>query len=123
MKCRDFDIRSAAIGLLDQCGTDGPFDAKVLAAISRRVMEVEMSQYELTQVSAHSLSDLVPERLRICGCGPDLSQVRQVGDPQVTAFFSCCVDISAMMAEQTPDGYEKSTHWQIWTEAVTLSET
>lgn len=122
MKCRDFDIRSAAIALLNGCGTDGPFDAKVLAAISRRVIELEMSRYELTQVSAHSLSDLVPERLRICGCGPDLSQVRQVGDPQVTAFFSRCVDISAMMAEQTADGFGKSAHWQIWTEAITVGE-
>lgn len=122
MKCRDSDIRSAAIEMLDQCGTDKPFDAKVLAAISRRVIELEMSQDGLTRMPTHSPSDFVPERLRIGGCGPDYSHLRQVGDPQVTAFFSRCVDVSVIMAEKTPNDFEKSTHWQIWTETVTLGE-
>lgn len=123
MKCRDIDVRSAALNLLEQCGTDGPFDARVLAAISRRVIELETHEHELTSKPAHNWSDPVPESLRVCGCGPDLSRVRQVGDPRVTAFFSRCVDVSAMMAEQTSNGFEKSTHWQIWTETVVVDET
>lgn len=118
-KCRNLDIRSAAIEMLDKCGTDGPFDAKVLAAISRRVVELETFQHDVAQSSTQALSYLVPERFRVCGCGPDLSQVREVGDPQVIAFFSRCVDVSVMMAERTPDGFEKGIHWQIWTENIT----
>ena len=123
MKCRDLETRSTAIRLLEQCGTDGSFDAKILAAVSRRVIELETFQHESTLPSVHDRSGVVPERLRICGCGPDLSQVRQSGDPQVTAFFSRCLDVSTMMAEQSPDGFENSTHWEIWTEVVPLNDT
>jgi hypothetical protein len=32
------------------------------------------------------------------------------------------VNVSAMMAEQTPQGFEKSIHWEIWTESIPLDE-
>lgn len=122
MKCRDPDIRVAALDLLEQCGTDGPFDARVLAAISRRVIELEASQQDPERTTLQALESLVLEEMRICGSGPDLSQNRQFDDPQVTAFFSRCVDLSVMMAEQTPEGFEKSMHWQIWTESLAVSK-
>jgi hypothetical protein len=107
---------------LKQCGTDGPFDARVLAAVSRRSIELETSRDKLTYGVLEPLSSLVPEYKRISGCGPDLGQVRRAGDVQVPAFFSRCVNVSAMMAEQTPQGFEKSIHWEIWTESIPLDE-
>lgn len=122
MKCREFETRSAALKMLKQCGTDGPFDARVLAAVSRRAIELETSRDKLTYGVLEPLSSLVPEYKRISGCGPDLGQVRRAGDVQVPAFFSRCVNVSAMMAEQTPQGFEKSIHWEVWTESIPLDE-
>jgi hypothetical protein len=122
MKCREFETRLAALEMLKQCGTDGPFDARVLAAVSRRAIELETSRDKLTYGVFQPLSSLVPEYKRISGCGPDLGQVRRAGDVQVLMFFSRCVNVSAMMAEQTPQGFEKSIYWEIWTESIPLDD-
>jgi hypothetical protein len=122
MKCREFETRSAALEMLKQCGTDGPFDARVLAAVSRRAIELETLQDKLTYGVFEPLSSLVPEYKRISGCGPDLGQVRRAGDVQVSVFFSRCVNVPAMMAEHTPQGFEKSIHWEVWTDSIPLDD-
>lgn len=111
-KSRDLETRLEAIELLRKSGTNGPFDGFILSAVARRAVEIERS--------TSTLSLLVPERDRICGCGPDIEALARPDTQSIKAYFSRCNDVEKMMAEETPDGYEKNSHWEIWTEIIPL---
>lgn len=120
-KSRDLEIRLEAIELLSKSGRNGPFDGSVLAAVARRAVDLEHSTLDDKLDDQSILSSLVPERSRICGCGPDVEALARLDDQSIKAYFSLCKDVKKMMAEETPVGYENESHWEIWTERIPLS--
>lgn len=111
-KSRDLETRLEAIDLLRKSGRNGPFDGRILSAVASRAVEIEHS--------TSTPSSPVLERDRICGCGPDIESLAQPNAENIKAYFSLCKDVEKMMAEETPDGYEKNSHWEIWTEMIRL---
>ena len=132
--------RRRALELLRQSGVEGPWHGRFMAAGAQCAIHAEESEFardanssvKVGKVDAGSihLESLIPERLRISGCGTDVEGVSQwertQGGKTVSQMrLSRCKDVNGMLAagleEQDPakqPAFKHKRHWDIWTETV-----
>jgi hypothetical protein len=151
LKYRHPRWRRRALELLRQAGKEGPWDGKLMAAVAQRAIEIEESElvrdrdsnFEVEQ--AVHLEDIVPEHVRISGCGPDnstndegaldwewmkeweyTSRHGSMGRANVSRVrFSRCRDVNRMLVAKLDgqvheDAAWLDEHWERWVESVQL---
>jgi hypothetical protein len=162
LKYREPRWRRRALELLWQSGKEGPWDGKLMAAATQRAMEIEESEIlardtessigggqagaQHEQAGRERLANIVPERVRISGCGAGndadaegiicewewtrewvlVGRGDSMGRRNVSPVrFSRCRDVDKMLAEGL-DGkahgeeapWKDTRHWEMWTETV-----
>lgn len=111
VKCREPRTRRRAVALLASAGRDGPFDAGRQMLVARRVLELEESAANPGASSTHALvTAQTPEDARLHSAGVDGTQTLQLKRGGISAAFSSCNDIQAMMRGPSPDTH-KDTRW------------
>ena len=147
--------RRRALEVLRHSGKEGPWDGKLMAAAAQCTIDAEESELardvdssvrvEHVDEGLKYLEDIVPERMRISGCGPvddidaeripgwewtaDTRNLIQVGSscrPNLCRVrLSRCRDVNRMLAagleEQGPaekPAFTHKRHWEIWEEIV-----
>jgi hypothetical protein len=159
LKYRHPRWRRRALELLRQSGKEGPWDGKLMAAAAQRAIDIEESELVrdrdcsvgVDQADAGydgkvHLEDIVPERVRISGCGPEtgdyveeeilkwewikdseyMSHIGSTGRRNVSPVrFSRCRDVHKMLAAgldgQVPGeeaAWKDKRHWEMWSEIV-----
>jgi hypothetical protein len=160
MKYREPKWRRRALELLWRSGKEGPWDGKLMAAATQRTIEIEESEIARDTESSigegqagarHNdargarLANIVPEHIRICGCGPGgdvdaeglfdwewtkewafVSQGACIDRRDVSPVNFCrCRDMDKMLAEglngkargeEAP--WKDKRHWETWTETI-----
>lgn len=125
MKCRHGGIRRRAISLLSNTGLEGPWHAAVHVRVARRAMEIEEQQIreEISLKWAVENVDndtiIIPENMRLHGCGIDSDRARQHGSGVIEAQFSRCVDVGHMLMRANVQ-WDSQDNWEIWTERLQL---
>jgi hypothetical protein len=143
--------RRRALELLRHSGKEGPWDGKLMAAAAQRAIEIEESELVRDRGSsieveqAVHLEDIVPEHVRISGCGPDnstdgegaldwewmkeleyMSRQGSMGRENVSRVrFSRCKDVNRMLVagldgQSHGDAAWLGEHWENWAETVKL---
>ena len=107
-KCRHPRIRRQAVQLLDQVGSEGPWNRRFMTAVARRLICIEEEGSWFP----------VPEARRVHGCGvyPATVEANRDGFPG-EAEFSQCRDVDDMIRSSDSDD---KRHWIIWREDVDL---
>ena len=108
IKCRHPRIRRRAVQLLDQIGSEGPWNRRLMTAIARRLICIEEEGSCFPISEAH----------RIHGCGVYPATVEAVRDGMPgEAEFSQCRDVDDMVRSSDSDD---KRHWSTWREDVDL---
>jgi hypothetical protein len=162
LKYREPRWRRRALKLLWQSGKEGPWDGKLMAAATQRTIEIEESEivrdgessvgvgqvgarHEHEHAGRESLANIVPERVRISGCGPvNDADAEGISDWEWTkewapvshggsmdrrnvspVRFCRCRDVDKMLVEglnakahgeEAP--WKDNQHWEMWTETI-----
>jgi len=163
LKYREPRWRRRALELLWQSGKEGPWDGKLMAAAAQRAIKIEESEMLVRDMESsigggqagvrqehagrERLANIVPERVRISGCGPGNDADAEgivsywewtkewllVGQGGCSidrrnvspVRFSRCRDVDKMLAEGLngkAEGEEApwkdKRHWEMWTETI-----
>lgn len=122
MKCRDPHLRRQAVQCLEHTHREGPFDAKHLAVVARRVIELEETGGREDCFCPTSIEDSpISEPLRLHGAGIDTDLPSDPERNYVEATFSRCRDVFGMMREDTEASFNDKKWWDIWNERLRAS--
>ena len=147
LKYRHPKWRRRALELLRESGKEGPWDGNLMAAVVQCAVEIEESELlRHADSSVEHLENIVPERVRISGCGPDEDtdgiigwestkdgrNMSHVGSTSrwilLRVRLSRCKDVDRMLVAgleiQEPGGeaaFTHKRHWEKWIETVEFS--